>query len=124
MKAVRQLHLYLSVLCAPLILYFCLSGAWQVIGWHDIPRGETPTASQKILHALSMPHTHSTPPGGDPRQDHSRAFDIAACTAALLMITTALLGLALAWRFAKSPWLVCALLGAGLALPAVFLFFR
>lgn len=122
MKTVRQLHLYFSTFCAPLILYFCLSGAWQLFGFHDIPRDQPGTTSQRVLHALSMPHTHSTPPGGNPRADHSRLFDFAACAAALVMIASAVLGLVLAWRFAKTPWLVYALFAAGLALPAIFLF--
>lgn len=122
MKTLRQLHLYLGTFCAPLILYFCVSGAWQVFGFHDIPRGEPGTASQRVLHALSMPHTHSTPPGGNPRQDHSRLFDVAASATAVVMIASALMGLVLAGKFAKKPILVGVCFGAGLLVPALFLF--
>jgi uncharacterized iron-regulated membrane protein len=122
MKAVRQLHLYLGAFCAPLIVYFCLSGAWQVFGFHDIPRGEPGTPSQRFFHAMSMPHTHSTLPGGNPRQDHSRIFDFAASLTALIMIASALLGLVLAWRFTKSPALVVGFFVAGALIPALFLF--
>jgi hypothetical protein len=122
MKAVRQLHLYLGSFCAPLILYFCVSGAWQVFGFHDIPRGEPGTASQRLLHALSMPHTHSTPPGGDPRADHSRLFGVAASATALIMIASALLGLVLAWKFTKRPAVVLGCFVAGALVPALFLF--
>ena len=121
MKTIRQLHLYLGTFCAPLILYFCLSGAWQVFSLHDIPKGEPGTASQRVLHALSMPHTHSTPPGGNPRADHSRFFDVAACATALVMIASALLGLVLSYRFTKRPLVVTLILGVGVAIPLLLL---
>ena len=122
MKELRQLHLYLGTLCAPLILYFCLSGAWQVFGFHDIPKGEPGTVSQRALHAMSLPHTHSTPPGGDPRLKHSRFFDFAASLAAVVMILSAVLGLVLAWSFARRRTWVMACFAAGLFLPWIFLF--
>ena len=67
-----------------------------------------------------MIHTHSTFPGRNPRQDHSRLFDIAASITALCMITSALLGM-LALRFARSSGLVYLCLSLGTLLPVLVL---
>jgi hypothetical protein len=120
MKTLRQLHLYLGSLFAPLIFYFCLSGAWQVFRWNDVPK-DSPSAMHSVLHELSNPHTHSTLPGRNPKIAHSTFFDIAATASALGMILTALLGVVLAVRFARQPSLVYLCLGTGLFLPLVFL---
>jgi hypothetical protein len=120
MKTLRQLHLYLGCLFAPLILYFCASGAWQVFRLNDVPKNE-PSAVRSVLHELSNPHTHSTLPGRSPKTGQSTLFGVAAVACALGMIATALLGVALAVRFGKRPSLVALCLALGALLPLVFL---
>ena len=114
MKTIRQAHLYLSTFCAPLIVYFCLSGIWQIFRLNDLPKNEPPSFARSALHALSNPHTHSTAPGRNPRLEHSRIFDFAASATALAMMASTALGLTLAWRSARRPGLVLAVLAIGL----------
>jgi len=35
MKWIRTLHLYLGCLFAPMLIFFCASGAWQLFGFHS-----------------------------------------------------------------------------------------
>lgn len=124
MKRLRQLHLYLGCLFAPMTLYFALSGAWQLFRLNDVPRGETPSAVRAALHELSKPHTHSTWPSRNPREAESAVFTWFALAAALGLATTALLGLLLAVRFGKSLVLVATVTAAGVVLPILFLLGR
>jgi hypothetical protein len=123
MKTLRQVHLYLGCLFAPLMIYFALSGAWQVFRLNDLPEedGGTPSALRTFLHSLSNPHTHSTMPGLSSKVAHSVAFDWMAVATSIGIIATAGIGLALAWKYTRSPKLVLLAIGAGLVLPFAFL---
>lgn len=124
MKTLRQIHLYLGCIFAPLIIYFALSGAWQVFGWHDLPKDSPPTWSQSLLHEISMPHTHSKLPGSPKDAADSEAFSAFAFVMGLGMVITAVLGVVLALRFTKSKRLVFICIFGGLVLPVVLLFVR
>ena len=121
MKQLRQIHLYLGCVFAPLLIYFALSGLWQLYRLNDIPKGETPTAIQSLLHDASNPHTHSAFPGKNPRESHSQIFDIYSTFMALGIVLTTLIGVFLALRFARNAVLVWGCLILGTALPIVTL---
>jgi hypothetical protein len=122
MKALRQLHLYLGCIFAPLIIYFCLSGTWQLLRLNDIPKNEPPSAVHSVLHELSKPHTTSTLPSSNPKTEASVAFTGIALLMGLGMIATASIGIALAVRYGRSPKLVWLCLGAGVTVPLILLF--
>lgn len=122
MKKIRQLHLYLGCIFAPLIIYFSLSGVWQVFRFNDVPKEESPSSVRVLLHELSKPHTHSTAPGASPKERHSVFFDWAAFSMGIGMILTALMGVVLALKFSKNKNIVAACLGLGFLLPILFLF--
>lgn len=124
MKTLRQIHLYLGCVFAPLIIYFALSGAWQVFGWHDLPKDQAPSWSQKVLHEISKPHTHSTLPGSPPKAEESDAFSAFALVMGLGLVSTTLMGVVLAHRFGKSKKLVWASMICGLVLPIILLFIK
>ena len=121
MRLIRQIHLYLGCLFAPLLIYFAVSGAWQVFRLNDLPKNEPASEIRTILHALSNPHTHSTLPGADPKTEKSGLFDVMAALAAAGLITTSVLGIVLAVRFAKRPGLAYLALGAGVFVPVLML---
>jgi hypothetical protein len=124
MKTLRKLHLYLGCIFAPLIIYFSLSGAWQVFRFNDIPKNEAPSRLNTALHELSKPHTNSTLPGASPKTEHSAAFDWIALSMGLGMIVTASLGIVLALKYTRSPRIVLLCLGTGIALPILLLYLR
>jgi hypothetical protein len=121
MKALRTAHLYLGCLFAPLIVYFCLSGAWQLFELNDAPK-ENPSALRSVLHEISNPHTHSTAPLRSPKVSRSTLFSVAALLAAVGMILTSAIGVMLAWQFRARRTLVISCLLAGVILPAGLLY--
>lgn len=124
MKSLRQIHLYLGCIFAPLILYFALSGAWQVSRWNDLPKNEPPSRIRVVLHELSKPHKESTAPGADPKKDRSALFNGLAFFMALGLISTTSLGIVLAVRSTKSAKLAWVCLGLGFLLPILLLLVR
>ena len=122
MKNLRQLHLYLGCVFAPLIIYFSLSGAWQVFRWNNVPKDEV-SATRSFLHELSQPHTHSTLPGRDPKTQKSVLFNYAAAGMGLGMGVTSIFGILIALRYTKQRRLVLFCLIAGLLVPICLLFF-
>jgi hypothetical protein len=123
MKNLRQLHLYLGCIFAPLIIYFSLSGAWQTFRFNDVPKDEPPTVLHSVLHELSKPHTSSTLPGANPKTDQSLAFSWVALFMGLGMITTAVLGIVIALR-GRAPKVALLCLGAGTAIPILLLLLK
>jgi hypothetical protein len=123
-KSLRQIHLYLGCIFAPLILYFALSGAWQIFRLNDVEKNETakPTLINSILHGLSNPHTHSTLPGLNPKTDQSVAFNWIAFFMSLGIVVTTFIGLILAFRMNRSKTLVVLCLVLGIFIPVVLLY--
>jgi hypothetical protein len=121
MRLIRQIHLYLGCLFAPLLIYFALSGTWQLYHLNGLPKDAPATQMQTVLHALSAPHTHSTFPGGNPKEDRSKIFAGFALLTAIGLIVSTVLGILLAIRFGKSRGWVYVALASGALLPIIFL---
>lgn len=122
MRSLRQIHLYLGCLFAPLIFYFSLSGAWQLYRLNDVPK-DHPDALRSWLHGISNAHLHSLPPGVDPRKfGGSPWFTGAALLMALGLVATTSIGIVLAFRFGRRPRLISLLLALGAALPIILLY--
>lgn len=107
-----------------MIIYFAISGAWQVFRFNDLPKNEPPSAMRTLLHELSKPHTSSTLPSLSPKTDRSALFNWMAVAMGLGMVTTALIGIVLGIRFGKSRRLVLFCLVAGVLIPIGMLFLR
>lgn len=121
MKSARQLHVYLGVFFAPLLIYFALSGAWQVFRWNDLPREGGTTASRQVLHALSAPHTHATFPGADTQSAQSLLFKVFELLMCAGFVVTAILGVQMALQTRRSRrWMLITLI-AGAVAPILFL---
>jgi hypothetical protein len=58
-KTQRMFHRYLGLFFAPAILFFSLSGALQVFGWHQAERGSNYTPARWIL-ILAQLHKKQT----------------------------------------------------------------
>lgn len=121
MRTLRQLHIFLGVFFAPFLIYFSISGAWQVFRLNDLPKDGEPTTQQKILHALSEPHTHATLPGNSAKTDQSLAFKIFEIVMAAGFVITAVLGIQMALQIAKQRRAAIAALIAGTLIPILFL---
>ncbi len=130
MRTLRQIHLYFGCIFAPLIIYFSLSGAWQVFRLNDIPKNDPLSPPSRtsmmhsIFHELSKPHTSSTLPGSNPKTEHSVAFTWLALLLALGMTLTTSIGIVLALTYGRSPRIVALCMGMGVALPVCLLILR
>ena len=116
-RTLRRVHLYLGSLFAPVLLLFTASGAWQVYRLNDAKKDGSYTPPS-IVKVLSSVHKNQTIQKETPQKTALKAFVFAAC---LALITTTLLGIRMAYRFAPSPAVVTACLLAGSAIPFVLL---
>ena len=146
----RRLHLYSGVLFAPAILFFALTGLVQVFDLHKSSAASgyrAPELIQRLgaLHkdqTFALPHKDDAPKkpdrvdaGGAQTAGKSAvksagkpaigpahaALKVFAALAAVGLAASTLLGLYIAYRFNRGPWLVTGLLIAGAALPLVMI---
>jgi hypothetical protein len=118
MRFLRTLHLYLGCLFAPMLIFFAVTGSWQLFNWHESKKDRSYTAPPALA-ALSFVHKDAHIPGTPGRQPTPlRYFMLAA--AAGLMATTGI-GVVIAYRFSQRPMVATICLLSGIALPAVLL---
>lgn len=121
MKTLRQLHLYLGCVFAPVLIFFAISGAWQMFDLHQ-GRKDGSYVPPKILVTLSDVHQHQqlerrSPGGAVPL----RYFVLIAV---LGLVLTTILGIVMAFRFSRSKGVVLLCLLVGIFLPAILLFLK
>ncbi len=121
MNKLRQLHLFIGCFFAPLLLYFTITGTWQIFELHKHPRGVTPTVSQKLLNSLSSAHLDGVMPFSGNDEAHSLAFRIFCELMAAGFILTILLGVQMALQNQKLRKTVLLSMSLGLIIPIVFL---
>ncbi len=118
MRRLRQLHLYLGVFFAPLLLFFAITGAAQLFGFHQNAKDGSYVAP-RTLAALAAVHKHSHLPGTPgAAATPLRYFSLAA---AIGFIATTALGIVMAFRYTPRSSAVVAWLAAGALVPALFL---
>ena len=138
MKKVRQLHLYLGTLFAPLILFFALTGILQTLELHEGPgtpkwieqiasvhkkqalqSGEPkrPRAPE-IEGAQGKPHPEEAKAAGKPSPWPLKWFVVLM---SLGLVVTTGLGITLAFKYERNKALVWGLLVAGTLLPVALL---
>ena len=118
MAWLRRIHLYLGCLFAPALIFFAVTGAWQLYRMQDTKKDGSYVALPPIQ-TLSAVHMNSHLPG-KRASDYTplRAFWL--LTAAGLVATTAL-GVVMAFRFSRSALVPLAWLAAGVGIPLVIL---
>lgn len=105
MKKLRSLHLYLGCIFAPLLLFFALSGIWQMIGFNS-----------KTLALLSTIHTSKALKIGTFTSPALKCFVIVMAASFIL---TTLLGVMMALKYGASRRAAIYCLLAGLVIPLV-----
>lgn len=114
MKKLREIHLYLGCLFAPVLIFFAVTGAWQLFDLHRARKdgSYTPPAAVRLLSDVHqtqhLPSTTSN--SGTPL----KYFMLAG--AAGLVVTT-ILGIVMALRFGRNRTLVLTCLTGGVVLP-------
>jgi ABC-type nitrate/sulfonate/bicarbonate transport system permease component len=118
MKFLRTLHLYLGCLFAPMLIFFAVSGSWQLFNWHESKKDHSYTAP-RVLTVLSDVHkdAHIPPtPGRNPTP--LRYFMLAG---AIGLVVSSVLGVIMAYRFSRRPLVATICLLSGIIVPAIML---
>jgi len=113
MKRIMRLHRYLSLLIAPAMLFFAVSGAWQAFRFQETKKDGSYVAPV-VLQELS--HVHKAERLKGAAGDWFRFSQLAV---AGLFSLTALLGIYMGFKVSKSHRLVWLCLALGIALPAL-----
>lgn len=141
-RQIRTIHNYVGMLFAPAILFFSISGAFQTLGMHEDRGHGQPMAwvawmasvhkDQVVPHAKAKVADHQPGPVAEPGKRVSRpaphsdqpftllkAFVLCM---ALGLISSASLGIIIAFTNPRTRRANLACLAAGAALPLLFLF--
>lgn len=119
MKRVRQVHLYLSVFFAPLLVFFIGTGWYQTV---NTQRNKLLAEQDTWVTKLTSVHVDQIYPSETGTGEYSTGmFKALVITMSICLLITILLGLYLAFRSTKRRWPVWLSLAVGLIMPVVFL---
>jgi hypothetical protein len=118
-KAMRNIHLYLGVFFAPLLLFFLISGCWQTFGLHEASKSGdyVPPA---IIKSFSQVHKDQRWVDGKMVPKPSVPFRYLIVLMSLGLLTTTILGILMAFKYTR-PWIVWACLFMGIVIPCFLL---
>ena|ERR1700731_649903 len=119
MRLLRQLHLYLGCLFAPMLIFFAVTGSWQIFDWHQSDKAPGGYRAPHALAVLSDIHKDAhIPPTKRASPAPVRYFMFAG---ALGLVTTTVIGVIMAYRFSREPLVATICLTVGALFPAVLL---
>jgi hypothetical protein len=117
MRLLRSLHLILGCFFAPLLLFYAVSGFWQVFGWQWAT-----SRDDAGLALASTIHTGRGLKGGGISSLSSEPLRWFAAAMAVCLVVMIVTGLILALRSAKSKTAAWAI-AVGLVIPLAFVLF-
>jgi hypothetical protein len=118
-KKLREIHLYLGCLFAPVLIFFAVTGAWQLFSLNH-GRKDNSYVPPKIIVRLSEIHQyqHIPPPDSFDRFTPIKYFFLAATIG---LVASSILGVVMAFRFGRSRASVVSCLVAGVVVPTAIL---
>ena len=118
MSFLRRLHLYLGCLFAPTLIFFAVSGSWQLFNWHESTKDQSYVAPRALVVLSDIHKDAHIPPTPNRKPTPLRYF---LFTAAVGLVTTTILGVIMAYRFSQRPLVATVCLLIGIALPAMLI---
>lgn len=119
MRTVRQLHLYLSVFFAPLLIFFIGTGWYQTL---NTQRNKLLAEQDTWVTKLTSVHVDQIyPKPGGVGEYSTTLFKVLVVAMSICLLVTIALGIFLAFRSTRKRWGVWLSLGVGVALPILFL---
>jgi len=115
----RRLHTFLSVFFSPLLLLFVVTGWWQTV---TVNRNKGLGFGASWIEKLSAIHVDNYFPLVGAHNYSTDLFKILVVTMSIGFIFTTLLGLAMAFRFAKRKTSLVSVLMAGILVPIFLLY--
>jgi hypothetical protein len=133
MKTIRKLHFYIGMLFAPTIVFFALSGAFQILGMHEGNGASAVIAKLAQIHkdqsiaelpARKPPaHPEAAPPAQPRTPPHrSPVLIVWFLIMAVGLIASTGLGIYMAFAYKRDRVVILALLAAGTAIPIIGVF--
>jgi ABC-type nitrate/sulfonate/bicarbonate transport system permease component len=119
MRLWREIHLYLGCLFAPILIFFAVTGAWQLYRWNDNTKNGY--VAPKPLKMLSAMHKDQHLPG-TKYSAYTPLRSFMFLSAAGLVLTT-VLGIFMAFRCAGSVLTPLLCLVAGVVIPVAIILF-
>jgi hypothetical protein len=121
MNRIRQLHLWLGCIFAPLLIFFAITGAWQTFLLHQSSKDGTYKAP-RILQQFSRVHQFQGFPIHENSVRQSHPFRWFVLAMAVGFVVTDILGVVMAFKFTRERWIVWLCLVAGFILPVLLLY--
>lgn len=118
MRFLRKLHLHLGVFFAPLLLFFVLTGWYQTVT-PDRRKGDED--SNDWPSRLARVHVEQYYPSKAAEGYSTRGFRLLVVVMSVALSATILLGVFLAFRSLKNPWLVTLSFFLGIVVPVLIL---
>ena len=120
MKRIRQIHLYLGVFFAPLVIFFALSGALQTFRLQDSPKDNSYTPPAWIVR-LAEVHINQRPVK-DRSISPSYPLKWFVVLMAAGLISTSILGIYMAFKYNRDRRIVWAMIILGIIIPIALLY--
>lgn len=120
-RRLRRLHLYLGVFFTPILLFFILTGWYQVV---NPDRMKSPSEAESLMQRLRTVHVDQIYPAGQEeleRPSSPKLFRVLVVVMSIAVTLTILLGLILAFKTSRHLWPVWLSLLLGLLLPILIL---
>jgi len=118
-KAMRNIHLYLGVFFAPLLLFYLISGCWQTFNLHEAGKSGN-YVPPAIIKSLSQVHKDQRWVDGKMAPKPSVPFRYLIVLMVVGLLTTTILGIVMAFKYTR-PWIVWSCLFMGTATPCFLL---
>lgn len=118
-KAMRNVHLYLGVFFAPLLLFFIITGCLQTFNLHE-PSKSGGYVPPVIIKSLSQVHKNQRWVDAKMAPKPSVPFRYFIVLMSVGLLVTTILGIMMAFKYTR-PWLVWACLFMGIAIPIFLL---
>lgn len=120
MKRIRQIHFYLGVFFAPLIILFALSGALQTFRLQESPKGSTYAPPAWIVKLADIHKDQRASHEQGSHRSISLQWFVVLMSAGL--IGTSFLGIYMAFKYNREKRLVFGLMILGFVIPIVLLY--
>ena len=111
-RTLLRLHRYAGLMTAPLVLFFAISGIWQVFRLHETRKDgsyHAPRTLETLSDVHKAEHLNSKP--------KALPFQYAVSISAGVLVLGTLLGLIAAFRLTRPTWMALVLLLIGTAIP-------
>jgi ABC-type nitrate/sulfonate/bicarbonate transport system permease component len=118
MTFLRKLHLYLGCLFAPMLIFFAVSGSWQLFNWHESTKDGSYTAPRALAVLSDIHKDAHIPPTPGRQPTPLRYFMLAG---AIGLVTSTVIGVIMAYRFSQRPLVATICLLSGIFVPGIVL---